>query len=140
MATRIPTTKLTNTQDLEAVVNGPDDANRLFVFAGSAPVNVATAAELVRNTYTFLVGPSMSRRQFIRGVAHVSISKWSVDGVSSLGEPVFAVELAEADWDDESRHVEIRVEVSVKGFRGLSRASTTMSQCSPRCSAKVCQP
>jgi hypothetical protein len=118
MATRIPTTALTNTQDLEAVVNGPDDANRLFVFAGSAPVNVATGAELVRDSYTFLVGPSMSRRQFIRGVAHASISKWSVEGVAGNGEPVFAVELAEADWDDESQHVEVRVEVSVKGFAG----------------------
>ena len=65
-------------------------------------------------TFKVLVGPVLSRREFFRAIGTASMAKtnffmqsappsqfgWSITGI-------------DADWDDESGQVELRVEVSV---------------------------
>lgn len=119
MATRIPSDQLINTQSLEAAVNGPDEANRLFVFTGAAPVGVSGGAGgNARGTFTFLLGPKLARRQFISAVAHASISAWGGFISATPFNFSVALELAEADWDDESQQVEARIEVAASMPQG----------------------
>src|SRR5688500_10964564 len=115
MATRIASDTLINSQSLEAAVSGPDNANRLFVFTGGAPVNFSGGpSQPNRETYTFLIGPKLTRGQFVGAIAAASITKWAwqtIDAAPSDG--AFNIELAEADWDDESQQVEVRVELRI---------------------------
>lgn len=66
MAIRVPSDQLINPQTIQAVVAGPDGANRLFTYTGLVPVSYASAANtLTRQTFTWLLGPQLLRRQFI---------------------------------------------------------------------------
>ena len=59
---------LINTQQMEVAVNGPDGATHLILCTG-----VVGLGPVGHETYTFLVGPQISRRQFVGeiGRAHV---------------------------------------------------------------------
>src|SRR5215831_7643036 len=72
--------QIQNLQQLDVMVAGPDDANDLFIidgqfdasFAiGSQCTNFATAKE----TFSALVGPKLTNRQFVRAIATASIVK-----------------------------------------------------------------
>jgi hypothetical protein len=51
---------LINTRQMEVSVNGPDGATHLILCTG-----VADLGPVSHETYTFLVGPLISRRQFV---------------------------------------------------------------------------
>jgi hypothetical protein len=118
MTIRVGSGQLINPQALEAAVNGPDGANRLFVFTGAAPVYVGSSSQpgtssTAKETFTWLLGPQLARRQFVKAVADASIAHWGTSANSPNPVPNFVVDLVEADWDDESQQVECRVEVRV---------------------------
>ncbi len=114
MAIRMPGDMLINSQTLEAAVNGPDEANRLFVFTGAVLAQLRIGpSQNARETFTFLIGPKLTRRQFISAVADASISSWAVTVDGAAARTEFLLEMAEADWDDESQQVEVRVEMGV---------------------------
>ena len=113
MAIRVPSDQLINPQSLQAVVAGPDGANRLFTYTGQVPVGYGSSQNaLTRQTYTWLLGPQLQRRQFIAATAHVSIAYYGSQGQSS--QTIVQLDLAEADWDDESQQVECRAELSTQ--------------------------
>ena len=69
-----------NLQQMDVLVAGPDDANHLFVIdgqfdaslaIGSQGTNLATAKE----TFSVLIGPRLTNRQFVRAIATASIVK-----------------------------------------------------------------
>ena len=109
----MPATNTTGEQVLEAVVSGPDRANRLFICTGIANVQMSLGRnqEQITETLTFFVGPNLTRTQFYRAIGTASVSFQTMD---ILGAPAgFTVQIVsiEADWDDESERVEVRVEV-----------------------------
>jgi len=109
----VPATNTTGEQVLEAVVSGPDRANRLFICTGIANVQMSLGRdqEQITETWTFFVGPNLTRTQFYRAIGTASVSFQTMD---ILGAPAgFTVQIVsvEADWDDESERVEVRVEV-----------------------------
>lgn len=124
MATRIPSDQLINPQMIEAVVSGPDGANRLFVFTGMAPVAASTmSGGQAKETFTWLLGPQLGRRQFIRGIASASIVDMLIRQDGPAANAWCALDLIEADWDDEAQQVECRVELRLSANNGFTQVA-----------------
>ena len=101
-----------NAQQMEVAVNGPDGATHHILCTG-----VADLGSVSHETYTFLVGPQLSRRQFVGIIASGAISTiQSYDKHSSGNYAEVQLEAnlvsIEANFDDESGQVKVRVEVS----------------------------
>ena len=115
----MPTANTTGEQVLEAVVAGPDGANRLYTVTGAAGVAInVSGGQQQTQTWTFLVGPTFARGQFYRAIATASVSSQSAILQTTSGNFVLAVSSVEADWDDESGRVEVRVEVYLSSSTG----------------------
>ena len=121
----MPATNTTGEQILEAIVAGPDGANRLFTCTGIANVQMLVdRGQQQTETWTFLVGPTLTHTQFYRAMATASVS---LQAVEIQGAPAgFTVHIVsvEADWDDESERAEVRVEL----FVGSDAASVNINQ------------
>ena len=112
MPTHLGRKDLINTQQMEVAVNGPDGATHLILCTG-----VATLGIVRHETYTFLVGPQISRRQLVGVIASGALSRIQaydkdtpgdhMDG--ELGANLFSID---ADYDDESGQVKVRAEVT----------------------------
>jgi hypothetical protein len=68
-----------------------------------------------KETFTVLIGPVLTRQQFFRAIGTASLSNTNVTLQSppppfSVGWSIAGID---ADWDDESGQVELRVEVAV---------------------------
>jgi hypothetical protein len=103
---------LINTQQIEVAVNGPDGATHLILCTG-----VADLGPVSDETYTFLVGPLISRRQFVGAIASGALSTIrgydrnpNVD--NAIVEWGANLVLIDANYDDESGQVKVRVEIS----------------------------
>lgn len=118
----MPTTNTIGEHVLEAVVAGPDQANRLFTITGAANVNISVSAgEQKTETWTFLVGPAFTRGQLYRAIGTASVTSQFVNVRTVPGNFQVQVNSVEADWDDESGRVEVRVEVNLSaGGPGVS--------------------
>ncbi len=82
MAVLIPTGAIKNLQQIEAVVAGPDDANRLFIIDGQfdSRVEVEThgGSSTQKEIFSVLVGPGSG--------APIGISwVWTLIGMMNLG-------------------------------------------------------
>jgi len=103
---------LINTQQMEVAVHGPDGATHLILCIG-----VANLGSGSHETYTFLVGPQISRRQFVGAIASGALSAIQAYAKNPSGDNT-DVELGanlvsmDANYDDESSQVKVRVEVS----------------------------
>jgi hypothetical protein len=101
---------LTNTQQMEVAVNGPDGATHLILCTGITEFS-ASGCE----TYTFLVGPQISRRQFVGVIASGALSciqgyeKSFTDDNVELKANVISIG---ANYDDEAGQVKVCAEVS----------------------------
>ena len=117
----MPPAQVQNAQVLEAVVSGPDDANRLFTCTGGAMFFMQVSNSNQTQTFTFLVGPTLTRPQFHRATGTASIS-----GIQSSSQPAqpggssWQVNSVEVDWDDESGQIEVRVELNAQANGGIS--------------------
>ena len=108
-------------QVLEAVVAGPDGANRLFTITGAANVSISVSGgQRQTQTWTFLVGPAFSRGQFYRAIGEASVSSQIVNIQTAPGSFQVQINSVEADWDDESGRVEVRVEIFVTVGAGIA--------------------
>ena len=79
MSTRIETSQVQNLQQIEAVIAGPDGANRLYTVAGQL-TNLWLQADSPTNSevqhtqkFTVLLGPVLTRQQFVRAIATASV-------------------------------------------------------------------
>jgi hypothetical protein len=103
---------LINTQQMEVAVRGPDGATHLILCTG-----IACLASGIHETYTFLVGPQLSRRQFVGVIAWGAFSRLQTDNKNSpenqrgigLGADLLSID---ANYDGDSGQVKVRVEVS----------------------------
>ena len=110
----MPTTDPIGEQVIEAVVAGPDGANRLFTVIGAANLSIqATRQQRTIETWTFLVGPTLTRLQFHRAIGTASVASQTVSVQTPPREFTVNVHSVEADWDDENQRVKVRVEIGV---------------------------
>ena len=118
MASRIHS--LNNAQEMQVVVSGPDDANRLILCSGEAPAFTQANNNSETITWTFLVGPVLERRQFIRAAVSAGIAKMALNTSQSSAaaapstRTTWNIVSVDADWDDESGQVEVQVETRVE--------------------------
>jgi hypothetical protein len=110
---------LINTQQLEVAVRGPDGATHLVLCTG-----IACLESLVRETYTFFVGPKLERRQFVGVIASGALSRMQGFENNALndqpgGELVANLISIDANYDDAAGQVKVSAEVS---------SSTAMTQ------------
>jgi hypothetical protein len=102
---------LVNTQQMEIAVNGPDGATHLILCTGIADLGIVS-----HGTYTFLVGPTLSRRQFVGVIASGAISKIqrseTLRSEKKLDAGLNANLLSiNAGYDEESKQVKVKTEV-----------------------------
>ena len=110
----MPTTDAIGEQVIEAVVAGPDGANRLFTVIGATNLSIqATRQQRTIETWTFLVGPTLTRSQFHRAIGTASVSSQIVSVQTPPREFTVNIHSVEADWDDENQRVKVRVEIGV---------------------------
>jgi hypothetical protein len=116
MAIRIA--QIQNVQQLDVLVAGPDEANHLFIIdgqfdasltIGGQGTNFASAKEI----FSVLLGPKLTNRQFVRAIATASIVKSQLGNIKTGGFAAWHIVDADADWDDESGQVELRIEAQV---------------------------
>ena len=111
MSIELEDKSLINTQQMEVAVNGPDGATHLILCTGMADLGSVS-----HETYTFLVGPQISRRQFVGAIASGALSTIRVCEQNSIRDKS-QIELAanlvliEANYDEESAQVKVRAEV-----------------------------
>lgn len=103
---------LINVQQMEVAVNGPDGATHLILCTG-----VAKLPSPSYKTFTFLVGPAISRRQFVGAIASGALSTVQAnnkDTTQDIAVPELEANLVSvnADYDDETCHVIVTAEVS----------------------------
>jgi hypothetical protein len=72
-------------------------------------------------------GPTLTRAQFYRAIATASVSNWNVvlDHPPPLSFQI-SINSVEADWDDESGKVEVRVEIHLSASGGPLMAVTQL--------------
>jgi hypothetical protein len=110
----MPVTDAIGEQVIEAVVGGPEGANRLFTVTGAANLSIqATRQQRSTETWTFLVGPTLTRSQFHRAIGTASVASQIVSVQTAPREFTVNVHSIEADWDDEDQRVRVRVEIGL---------------------------
>ena len=111
MSIQLERKDLINTQQMEVAVNGPDGATHLILCTGVAELGSGS-----QETFTFLVGPQISRRQFVGAIASGALSTIQASNKNSSKhtlEPEMGPNLVliDANYDEESRQVKVRAEV-----------------------------
>ena len=110
----MPATNAIGEQIIEAVVAGPDGANRLFTVTRAANVSIqATRQQRTTETWTFLVGPTLTRLQFHRAIGTASVASQIVSVQTGPRKFTVNIHSVEADWDDEDQRVKMRVEIGL---------------------------
>ena len=103
---------LINTQQMEVAVNGPDGATHLILCTGIANLGFCSQ-EIV----TFLVGPSLSRRQFVAAIASGGLStiqiheKYVIDDHADVELETNLLSI-KANYDDEHGQVKVSAKVA----------------------------
>jgi hypothetical protein len=118
MPLRVPPDQIQNPQQIEAVVAGPEDANRLFVVEGQFDWGVSVGSQgpgfiQQKETFSILVGPILTRKQFCGATATASLAKTSFSINTTPANIAWQILNIDADWDDESGQVELRIEAAV---------------------------
>jgi hypothetical protein len=121
MSIQLDNTDLINYQQMEVAVNGPDGATHLILCTGIAELDFVS-----HETYTFLVGPKISRRQFVGAIASGALSGIQAYEKNSNEDNVDVKLEANlisinANFDDEAGQVKVIVDVSSsKAMKKLS--------------------
>jgi hypothetical protein len=81
MPVRIAPNQIQNPQQIEAIVTGPADANRLFVIDGQFDAGVFAGSQGAgfvqqKETFSVLIGPGLTRRQFCGAIATIGENKF----------------------------------------------------------------
>lgn len=121
MPIRIPAEQVQNLQQIEAYVSGPDTANRLLTISAQFDVGFYVNGQAnnytqATNTYSVLVGPVLTNRQFYKAAASGSFTKIGFNSQVIPFNPNWSINSIDADWDDESGQVDLKIEVSLQSF------------------------
>ena len=107
-----------NLQQMDVLVAGPDDANHLFIIDGQFDASLAIGSQgtnfaTAKETFSVLIGPKLANRQFVRAIGTASIVKTQIANIAPGGSATWNIVDVDADWDDESGQVELRIEAQV---------------------------
>jgi protease II len=112
MSIQLDNKDLINSQQMEVAVNGPDGVTHLILCTGIAELDFVS-----HESYTFLVGPLLSRRQFVRAIASGALTRIqaferkSAETNSDIQLEANLISI-NASYNDECGKVKVRVEVS----------------------------
>src|SRR5215208_1214757 len=111
LPTHLESKDLMNTQQMEVAVNGPDGATHLILCAGIANLDAFS-----HETFTFFVGPQISRRQYVGAIASGALSNVQMHDEKSTErspETELRTKLVSisATYDEESGQVKVSAEV-----------------------------
>ena len=127
----LPRASVTSLQMIEAGVSGPDTANRLYICTGTAWLGRNLfAGEGMEETFTFYIGNlKFERLQFHRATATASVTGLQVKDAdpAATHEYGIAINSIDADRDDESGQVEVRVELKAHAGPGVELAFETLT-------------
>jgi hypothetical protein len=104
---------LINTQQMEIAINGSDGATHLILCTG-----VASLGCIAHETYTFLVGPQLSRRQFVGVTACAGLATFQTQKQKNTIVKNNHIDLGinlvliHADFDEKSGQVQVSAEIS----------------------------
>ena len=104
MSIHLDSKNLINPQQMEIAVNGPDGATHLILCTGVVNLNSVNDEE-----YAFLVGPKLSRRQFVGVIATGALSTIQADDNYATEADLVSIQ---ADYDEEAGQVKVRAEVT----------------------------
>lgn len=112
MSIHLESKDLVNAQQMEVAVNGPDGATHLILCTG-----VVELGSFSDGTYTFLVGPEISRRQFVGAIASgapatVQVTDRSLTEDNDVVKPGDSLILMDASYDDKSGRVKVSAGIS----------------------------
>jgi hypothetical protein len=94
---------------------------RLIIIDGQFDTGDITADSVNRTnkqTFSVLLGPKLTNRQFLRAIATASFAR-----TETSGHTMCNIWDVDADWDDESGYVELRIEAEVGAFSSSGHAS-----------------
>lgn len=107
---------LSNVQSVEIPVSGPNGANRLFITNGLAQINLTATSSssggtTERDTFATLIDPELEH--FHRAIATGGLghARFRQPNASQPFDLSVRIRSIEADWDDENRKVQLRIEV-----------------------------
>jgi hypothetical protein len=117
-----------NLQQMDVLVAGPDDANHLFIIDGQFDASLAIGSQgtnfaTAKETFSALIGPKLANRQFVRAIGTASIVKTQIANIAPGGAATWNIVDVDADWDDESGQVELRIEAQVNCLGSNQSAS-----------------
>ena len=97
---------------MEVAVNGPDGATHLILCSG-----VVDLGSVSNETYTFLVGPQISRRQFVGAIVSGALSKvQAFEKTRTQNRAVAEMDAnlvsMDASYDEEYGQVKVTAEVN----------------------------
>ncbi|WP_218081630.1 hypothetical protein [Anthocerotibacter panamensis] len=113
--------KIENPQSIEAQISGPNGADRLFIYMGTA-VFLSEGPEFgwKADTLTFVPPemPGQIQRVFSRKQVHKSIATAGLAAIYNPGNTSYsgwAIDSIDADWDDETGNIVVVVKMGVNG-------------------------
>ena len=114
----IKISQVQNLQQIDALVAGPDDANHLFIIDGQFDTSLSVGSQgnnfaTAKETFSVLLGPRLTNRQFVRAIGTASIAKHQIATIAPGGFATWNIVDVDTDWDDESGQVELRIEAQV---------------------------
>ena len=111
MSIHLESKDLVNPQQMEVAVHGPDGATHLILCTGVAEVSCTS-----HESFTFCVGPQLSRRQFVGAIASGAFSRIQTYnnelGNNMNSELEANLVSIEANYDGATKQVKIKAEVS----------------------------
>jgi hypothetical protein len=109
--------KIENAQEMEVGVSGPNGANRMYIYTGTAVLSFkGTGGSWKRDSISFKVGRAFGQGEFHKGVATASLA--SIKNENHAVNSGWAVDSADADWDDESGKTVFTAELAVRDSDG----------------------
>ena len=114
--------QLHNAQEMEVCVCGPNGANRLFIYTGTAVFEFGgTWQESMGDTFVkgylyFKVGRQFTRGQVLQVLATGALASISNGGPANNAG--WAVDSVEAYWDEKSGQIELKAELGVRDTDG----------------------
>src|SRR5206468_12066234 len=95
--------QIENLQQMDVLVAGPDDANHLFIIDGQFETSLAIGSQgtnfaTAKETFSVLIGPKLSNRQFVRAIGTASIVKSQITNIAAGGFATWNIVDSDADW------------------------------------------
>ena len=112
----VPLGFIENPQEMEVVVSGPGDINRLFIYTGTAVFDFKGAGgDWLRDTLTFEIGRSFTVAQFRSATATASLA--SISNVQHAVNAGWAVDRVEASRAASGK-IQLRMNLAVRDVDG----------------------